>query len=223
MTEKHKWRMCPLGQHWRKGHPRKGTKGVKGHCVTNSSHKDQLYSDEIILISEKNFQNLKGNISSKTLGFPQGKKFDQLILGWCEYWNDIFHDKTPIDPNLVKALIASESGFRSSIKIKDGKGQGFAIGLMQVTSATQKILSDENGELSDHLVNVDQNELKYPSLNIASGIRWMFYKKKLISKKLKREIDWTEAIMHYKGYKKLDHPQMKKLIKYYQELSNENI
>lgn len=221
MNEKHKWRICPLGEHWRKAHPKIRTKGVRGHCVKNRFKRDQIYSDEILEISEKYFNKLKDGLSGKSLGFPQGKKFDQLIIGWCKYWNEILKDEAPLDPNLVKALIASESGFRATIKIKDGKGQGYAIGLMQVTSATQKILADEKGELKDHYVNIDQNELKNPSLNIMVGTRWMFHKKYLISRKLKREVSWMEALMYYKGYKNMNHSQMKKLDGYCRELKNE--
>lgn len=221
VSEKHKWRICPLGAHWRKAHPKTRTKGVRGHCVKNRTKRDQIYTDEILEISEKYFSKLSGSLSSSSLGFSQGKKFDQLILGWCRYWNDIIKDEIPLDPNLVKALIASESGFRATITIKDGKGQGYAIGLMQVTSATQKNLADEKGEIKDHYVNVDQNELRDPSLNIMAGIRWMFHKKNLLGRKLKRDVSWFEALMYYKGYKKLDHPQMKKLEGYYRELTNE--
>lgn len=149
MTVKHKWRICPLGEHWRKAHPKIRTRGVRGHCVKNRTKRDQIYSDEILEVSEKYFSKLSGSLSSNSLRFSQRKKFDNLILGWCKYWNDILKGETPLDP----------------------------------------------------------------SLNIMAGIRWMFHKKNLIGRKLKRDISWLEALMYYKGYKKLEG--------HYRELINE--
>lgn len=223
MTDKiHSWRKCPLGQHWRNGHPMRTPSGRivqrRGGCVHNPSGKDQIYADEMQIISASEFLKLTGAPAKKTLGFSQGNKFDNDIRGWCKYWNDVFKDKHPVDPDLVKALIATESGFRASVKIKDGKGQGHATGLMQITDTTRKILSDEDGEIKDHLVNVSEGDLKHPSLNIASGIRWLFHKKDLASKRLRRDATWEETIMMYKGYKQKSHPQMIKFLKIYQEL-----
>lgn len=170
-------------------------------------------------MAEKYFSKLKGAPINQTLGYPQGNKFDELIRGWCKYWNEIFLPITQLDPNLVKALIATESGFRATIKIKDGKGQGYATGLMQITDTTQKILADEKGELKDHYVNIDQKVLTNPNFNIAAGIRWLFRKKEIVSSKLRREASWEETILFYKGYKDLNHPQMKKLLDLYQRLN----
>jgi hypothetical protein len=44
--------------------------------------------------------------------FPGSEKYDMLILGWVQYWNDIFKPEKPLDPKLIKALMASESSFR---------------------------------------------------------------------------------------------------------------
>lgn len=221
----HEWRPCPLGEHWVITHPLKTKSGKittrHGHCANNPSKKDQIYSDELNFIAENFFDKLSGPPTSNTLGYSQGNKFDKYIRGWCKYWNDIFDPIERLDPNLVKALIATESGFRAEIKIKDGKGQGHAIGLMQITDATQTILHDEKGELKDHLVNVNQNELTNPNFNIASGIRWLFRKREIASSKLSKEAPWFETIMIYKGYKDINHTQMKKLIDLYKRLKNE--
>lgn len=119
-------------------------------------------------IVKKQFSTL-GSLSNKGLSkYSQSKKFDQLIIGWTKYWNDVLKPKIPLDPLLVKALIATESSFRSSAKIKAGKKAGYARGLMQVTDWTVKILEDEKGELRDYLVNVDQKDMNNPNLNIAA-------------------------------------------------------
>ncbi len=225
MSEKHKWRICPLGEHWVSTHPLK-TKSGKittrgGHCAKNPTRKDQIYSNELELIANKYFSNLSGAPKNKSLGYSQGNKFDEYIRGWCRYWNDLLGENNPIDPNLVKALIATESGFRSTVKIKDGKNQGSATGLMQVTDATRRILSDEKGEIKDHLINIDEKELTNPNINIAAGVRWLFRKKEIASQKLKREATWPETILLYKGYKDINHPQMKKLLTIYNALKNE--
>ena len=43
--------------------------------------------------------------------FDDANKYDVLIRGWVRYWNEIFQPKNPLDPNLVKALMATESSF----------------------------------------------------------------------------------------------------------------
>ena len=40
--------------------------------------------------------------------------YDQLITGWVKYWNEVLKTKIPLDPNFVKALMASESSFNSN-------------------------------------------------------------------------------------------------------------
>lgn len=198
----HPWRLCPLGQHWVRPHPRIGTRGVSGHCRANPSGKDQIYSDELREIAATRFQDSPLRPCPHALGFPQGNKFDELIGGWTRYWNEVLQPRVPLDPDLVKALIATESGFRTRAKAWAGKTGGWARGLIQVTEDTQRILQNEKGELRDHLVNVTQEELFDPVTNIAVGIRWLFQKKRLASHALEREATWEEAIAHYKAYLK---------------------
>ena len=72
---------------------------------------------------------------------------------------------------MVKALIATESGFVQNPKGSQAKG------LMQITNMTRKILGDLDGELKDHLIHIDQKDITDPVLNIADGTRWLFQKK----------------------------------------------
>ncbi len=222
-TLKHPWRLCPLGQYWVRPHDRIGTRGVAGHCRSNPSGKDQIYFDELQEIARIHFGRLKSGLGSSRLGYSQGDKFDDLIRGWTRYWNEVLSPNTPLDPNLVKALIATESGFRARAKTRAGKRAGFARGLMQVTDWTQEILSDEEGELSDHLVNVDQGDLLDPNANIAAGIRWLFRKQETASARLGREATWYEAVADYKAYLKdvqagKEPEPMKKLRNYHERL-----
>lgn len=121
----HSWRLCPGGAHWVSEHSRKTSKGaarVKGHCRLNSSRKDQIYSGELIHISEKYFSKLLELPRADNLDFKyRGNKYDILIAGWTTYWNDVLAPDERLDPNLVKALIATESGFHLDAKVRAGK------------------------------------------------------------------------------------------------------
>ena len=118
----HSWRLCPIGEHWVSTHPLKvspsgrspaGAVTVRhGHCAKNPSGKDQLYPVEIKAIAEQHFSKVKAHPCSIDLGYEKsGKAYDELIAGWVQYWNDVLGPSEPLEPNLIKALIASESGF----------------------------------------------------------------------------------------------------------------
>lgn len=226
-SKSHPWRMCPGGEHWVTTHPRhlpKGLTQVSGHCRTNRSRKDQIYIEELMQIAEKYFSKVKLQPKADNLDFKyKGNRYDSLIAGWTKYWNEVLSSKENLDPNLVKALIATESGFNPKAKIKAGKKAGYARGLMQVTDWALDILKDENGELRDHLVDLDQKDMNEASLSIAAGIRWLHRKRETASAKLKRQATWLEAAADYKSYleqwqKNPEHKQMNKLIKYYERL-----
>lgn len=151
---------------------------------------------------------LPERICQKTLPllerFPNAEKYDVLILGWVQYWNDIFQLEEPLDPKLIKALMASESSFRENppppVAVKNPKN--LAKGLLQVTHETLKVLNDPKGELKNYLLKINSKELLIPSVNICASVRWLFHKKKLASNRLKREATWMEAIAEYKSYLK---------------------
>jgi len=221
----HPWRFCVPGRHWVRDHdlhikPSQNHPDGKtirhGHCADNPSHKDSLYAGEIHDIAEKYFSNLRGPPKLDSLGYDHGNDYDEFIRGWTKYWNDIFQPKDPLDPNLVKALIATESGFDKNIKVRAGKGIGYARGLMQVTDQTQKILEDIRGELKDHLVHVSQNEMTNPNMNIAAGIRWLFRKKEIADSRGKA-LPWIDAISKYKKLPK-DSDVMQRLKRLYDRL-----
>lgn len=224
-SQKHPWRLCPAGKHWVRLHSRSNAPLVKGYCRTNFSHKDQIYHAEMGEIAEGHFAKLK-KTDLPNLGLEEyegSDKYDQLIGGWTRYWNEVLKPDVPLDPNLVKALIATESRFKPNAKVRAGKRAGIARGLMQVTDWTAEILKDEKGELLDHLVNADQKELYDPNLNIAAGIRWLYRKRETASAKLKKKADWIWAAADYKSYlepykKNQKHKQMNKLIEHYERL-----
>jgi soluble lytic murein transglycosylase-like protein len=223
----HPWRLCPGGEHWVSSHSRRVPKGVTqvaDHCRINPSRKDQIYAAELIHIADKYFAKVKQQPQKDNLDFRhRGNRYDVQIAGWTKYWNDVLSPAEDLDPDLVKALVATESGFDRGAKVKAEKKAGQARGLMQVTDWALRILRDEKNELHDHLIDLDQNDMTDASLNIAAGIRWLYRKRETASAKLKRQATWLEAVADYKPYleewrKNPNHKQMNKLIQFYERL-----
>ena len=201
---RHQWRICSLGQHWVKEHVRHLASGkattVRAHCQYNSSNLDELPVAEMNEISNTYFTNSIKQPCANMYQFKDRPNVDNFIAGWTQYWNDIFELSVPLEPNVVKALIASESGFRNLEPVKDGFGQGKVRGLMQVTDTTIKILRDKKGELKDHFVEFSNADLMIPNINICVGIRWLFQKRRLAESKRGKNVSWNETIQFYKGY-----------------------
>ena len=215
----HPWRPCQLGKHWvsthpyhvrpSKVHPDGSVANQGGHCRANRSKKDQLFADDIQEIARRHFSLLKGPPRADDLGFKKlGNKFDELIRGWTQYWNEVLHPKVPLDPDLVKALIASESGFDIHAS-NHLKGDQLAQGLMQVTNGSVKLLSERSTELKDHFVNLSREDMEDPNLAICAGIRWLFRKKQIADSRAGDSVSWREAVLKYKDYASND-PHMKK-------------
>ena len=151
------------------------------------------------------------------MGFANGNSYDELIRGWTKYWNEVFNPTEQLDPDLVKALIASESSFNPNIVVKVGSTKNKARGLMQVTDETQKIIGNPKGELKDQLVHVDQEDLTDPNLNICAGIRWLFRKKQIADSEAGHELSWLQAIQKYKAEKK-GNKLINRVVDYYDRL-----
>src|SRR5690606_19727027 len=93
---------------------------------------------------------------------------------WTDYFNKKFKADPPVDPNVVKALIASESSFnphpRSNRKI--------ALGIAQITKTTLKILQDPDGEAKEFIFkDIRQKDLKDPYISIPMAVRWLHRKR----------------------------------------------
>ena len=156
----------------------------------------------MISFAKEYFGALTGSPTENNLGFEDGNKYDHFIRGWTKYWNDVFKPAVPLDPNLVKALIGSESGFNTSPTAQNAGAAGKARGLIQLTDQAVKALSVPNNEIKSHYVKISREDTANPNRSIAAGIRWLFHKKKLASGKLKREATWEEGIAEYKAYSK---------------------
>lgn len=210
------WRACPLGQSWVRTYdkPSVGITDVDGHCRGNPRNKDVIALEELKKIE----QHLLFSSAPRPKPFKTnprwGEEFDSLIAGWTAYWNHILDAKDPLDPSLMKILIASESSFEPLSGLQTNYG---ALGLVQLMPKTLSILSDYDGEIKDHFVDVRRVDLLDASVSICAGIRWLFHKKMLAKKKLKREVSWYEAILDYKGVLKQNsragkNPQIRKRI-----------
>lgn len=206
----HEWRECGIGKHYVRSHslhvsPNKTHPGGlvvtrHQHCASNPSHKDVLSFDEIQIITNKYFSTLSGPPKAGVLTqFNNADHYDVFIRGWVHYWNDIFQPTELLNPNLIKALIATESSFDPKVDNKVRK-KIHAHGLMQIRSETMVYLKDHAGELKNYLVNLNHDDLYDPSANICAGVRWLFRKKLTASHKLGREATWEDAIFEYKSY-----------------------
>jgi hypothetical protein len=139
-------------------------------------------------------------------------QYDRLIAGWTHHWNATFTPIDPLDPNLIKALIASESSFNANIIV------GEAHGLMQLMTKTLHYLADPN-ELKNHFIQIKTSDLLDPNINICAGIRWLFRKKQIAVSK--QRFGWREAVREFKGYKTTDPIQkgMHRFDALYQEIA----
>jgi hypothetical protein len=127
--------------------------------------------------------------------YRNADKYDEIIAIWTDYFNKKFRVDPPIDTNLIKALIVSESGFRL-----DPRENKVAFGIAKITRSTLKILQDPTGEAKDFIFdNVRQKDLKDPNIAIPMATRWLFRKRETAKSKLKRDPDAEELILEYKG------------------------
>lgn len=212
--EKHPWRRCAFGEHWKARHDRRreNVQDVDGHCVLNQSGKDVLTFNEIHWMVENHFKSLGSNIGKdwiirkdkkgKNLAKTSNQNdYDKLIEGWTKYWSDIFKPDEILDMNLVKALIYSESEFNPDAKAANGGDT--AQGLTQITKKTVGYLKGNKNELKDHLVFIESKDVFDPAINICGGVRWLFRKREiLISKKEHPDKSWMATLWLYKGYAK---------------------
>ena len=145
--------------------------------------------------------------------YKEADKYDELIAVWTDYFNKKFNSNPLLDPDVVKALIASESGFRL-----DPKENKIAFGIAQITKSTFKILLDPGGETKDFIFKkIRQKDLKDPSIAIPLAVRWLHRKKTIAKSKLGKEPNHEEIILEYKGMLKSKTDLKKKALGNYKE------
>jgi hypothetical protein len=132
--------------------------------------------------------------SGQLTEYPDSDKYDDLIAIWTDYFNNKFPSDSLLDPNIVKALIGSESDFKLDPK------NPLAIGIAQITKETFKSLKNPKGETKDFIfIKFTLKDLKNPNIAIPMAIRWLFRKKRLAQGKLGKDPTAEEIILEYKG------------------------
>ena len=150
---------------------------------------------------------------SGKLPFPDSDKYDDLMAIWTDFFNKKFPSDSLLDPDVVKALIGSESDF----KLDPVNPQAF--GIAQITKQTFKALQDPKGEVKEFIfTKFTLKDLKDPNVAIPMSIRWIFRKKKLAQGKLGKEPSAEEIILEYKGLLKSKSGYQKKALKRFKEL-----
>jgi len=151
---------------------------------------------------------------------PDADKYDDAIAVWTDYFNKKFNVDPPLDADVMKALIATESGFRA-----DPRENKKAFGITQITPSTLKIVQDTRGEAKDFIFSkIRQKDLKDPDIAIPMGVRWLFRKRATAINQLKRAPNHEELILEYKGLLKsgtdYKNTALKKYRKEYARLKN---
>lgn len=135
----------------------------------------------------------KGRLTEQ---YKNADKYDEVIAVWTDYFNKKFNADPPLDPDVVKALIASESSFNP-----DPLGnRKIALGIAQITKKTFKILLDPKGEAKEFIFkDIRQKDLADPNISIPMTVRWLHRKRETAASKLKRAPNHEEVILEYKG------------------------
>ena len=213
LKEQHPWRVCPLGSHFVKQHKRRTKSGVttvKCHCCKNRSGKEILTVNEINEMFTRNKDKVTQLPNKSSIGHKNENRYDILIGLWTQFWNETFQPDLPLDPNWVKALMATESGFNPDCINKTIKNN-VASGLLQITRRTYKIAIDPKGELREVLFRIDEKELFNPDVNVALATRWIFRKREILLSKTGKNPTWEEVMWEYKGiYNQTDIPRAKR-------------
>jgi predicted nucleotidyltransferase len=207
----HPYRLCPVGYHWVKTHlrtvppsltnPMGGLTEVDAHCRVNQGKKESLTAEEIREIFNRFGKSSK---SAMPLFTDDDKlnwnKYDDKIVFWTNFWNEIYNPKIKLDAKIVKALIGSESSFKLKPIPQDAGAAGQAMGLIQLTDQALEILNTEKSEINNFNIQLKRDDLMDPDVSISAGIRWLFHKKKLADVIMKHDASWNDAIINYKGY-----------------------
>lgn len=179
-------------------------------------HLDGTYLDakEIEkIVKLYDIKNLVFPTSGKLLEYPNADKYDDLLGVWTDYFNKKFPSDSLLDPDVVKALIGSESGFKLD------PTNPLAIGIAQITKQTFKALQDPKGEVKEFIFRkFALKDLKDPKIAIPMAVRWIFRKKRLALGKLGKEPNAEEIILEYKGLLKSKSEYKNKALKNFREL-----
>ena len=165
------------------------------------------------IVKNYDIKNLVSPTSGKLAEYPNADKYDVLIGLWTDYFNKKFPSGSLLDPDVIKALIGSESGFKLD------PVNPLAIGIAQITKQSFKALQDPKGEVKEFIfTKFTLKDLKDPNVAIPMAIRWIFRKKRLAEGKLGKEPNSEEIILEYKGLLKSESKYKNKALKKFKEL-----
>jgi hypothetical protein len=71
--------------------------------------------------------------------------------------------------------------------------------------------------MKDHFITVTKEELNDPNVNICAGVRWIFHKRELLSRKMGHSATWLETIGKYKGTAKATKARAKSIMNKFME------
>ncbi len=203
-TRVHPWKICPIGSYYVKAHHKTigGKKHLWGaHCRNSKTMVHIFNHDEIEEISRKFFTSSLSLPKKYDFGVKNrgGNEYDILIAGWVAFWTELLNIESAITPDFVKVLIMSESSFRTEVKAKTHDNPGHAIGLMQITTNTLKLMHEGGKELRDTAFAIKTEHLQNPTVNICLGIRWLFRKREIAKAYYKAEPTHLQLAEEYKG------------------------
>lgn len=150
-----------------------------------------------------------------------GNAYDVPIGLWVSFWNSVFEKNTNITPDFVKVLIMSESSFRSHV-IAHGHNEK-AIGLMQLTEQTIRLLHPNEEELRNYYLELNAEDLKDPIVNIAAGVRWLYHKHKIAKHFLKTTPTDLQLAEEYKGIRNSKTARAEKQRQIFMKLQSESM
>ncbi len=97
--------------------------------------------------------------------YSSADNYDELIAIWTDYFNKKFSSDSLLDPDVVKALIGSESSFKLD------PVNPIAFGIAQITKETFKTMQDSKGEVKEFIfTKFTLKDLKDPNVAISMAV-----------------------------------------------------
>ncbi len=195
-------KICPIASVYVRAHAKiiNGKKHLwKAHCRKIKHRKHVLNGDEIKEIYDQNSKAKLKYPKSYNFRAANGTKYDHLIAFWVEYWRRTFGIDSNITSGFVKTLMMSESTFGKSATTKTHNRSGNAIGLLQITDYTLKLIQVDSSEMRDHRFKIKRDDLFDPVVNVAVAVRWLYRKREIAKYYLKKEPSFLQLAEEYKG------------------------
>jgi hypothetical protein len=212
--------MCPPGQHVVRAHKRVCASGtvawVDAHIRKNPIKMQAGYLQENLLYLYWHAKEKYPPLFDIP-GFKGENEYDQAIQFWLYYWKEQgLPFPSDLDPLMIKAMIAIESGFNPNVQNKKSS----ATGLLQLLDSAVRTLwglPDKTGwvEVKKAKIHIAYQDKKDPIVNIAVAIRFLSYKFSLNKKGFSRDAEGT--IAGYNQFNDEGRKYAKKVLSLYKE------